>query len=67
MYFSGSKDSNAEEEFEGETTEKAIKKAEKTLGIDREDMKIKVVCEEQNGLFGMQGSKKAKIKVFFKK
>lgn len=67
MYFTGSADKSAEAEFEADTTEEAITKAEKSLGIDRENMKIKVVCEEQKGLFGMRGAKTAKIKVLFKK
>lgn len=60
-------DKQSEAEFEADTTEEAISKAEKSLGIDREQMKIKVVCEEQKGLFGMRGAKTAKIKVLFKK
>ena len=56
-----------ESEYEGDTTDEAIVKAEKTLGIDREHLEIKVVCEEEKGLFGMKGAKSAKIKVFYKK
>ena len=77
MYFNDSGDQqgipgmrgngSTEAEFEAETTEEAISKAEKSLGIDRESMEIKVVCEEQKGLFGMRGAKLAKIKVLFKK
>jgi predicted RNA-binding protein Jag len=63
----GEEKGNSEAEFEAETTDEAISKAEKTLGIDREQMKIKVVCEEKKGLFGMRGAKLAKIKVSFKK
>ena len=62
MLFSASHKSNPEAEFEGQTTEEAIKKAEKSMGIDREKMQIKVVCEEKKGLFGMRGAKLAKIK-----
>lgn len=58
---------HAEAEFEGHTTEEAIAKAEKVLGIDREHMEIKVVCEEKKGLFGMRGAKQAKIKVIRKR
>ncbi len=53
-------------EFEGKTVEEAIKKAVKTLDVSRETLKIKVVCEEQRGLFGMEGAKQAKIKVSLK-
>ncbi len=50
-------------EFEGCTVEEAICKAEKSFGASRETMQIKIVCEEQKGLFGMRGAKLAKIKV----
>ena len=53
-------------EFEGDTVEAAIKKAVKALNVPRETLSIKVVCEEQRGLFGMAGSKSAKIKVAIK-
>ena len=53
-------------EFEGSTVESAIKKAVKTFGVPRETLNIKVVCEEQRGLFGMEGVKTAKIKVSVK-
>ena len=66
MLFSNESNGHTEAEFEADTTEKAIKKAEKSLGIDREEMEIKVVCEEKKGLFGMRGSKLAKIKVIKK-
>ncbi len=67
MHFSGHAGGNTELEFEADTTEEAITKAEKSLGIDREKMEIKIVCEEKKGLFGMRGAKLAKIKVLFKK
>jgi len=53
-------------EFEGITVEDAINKAVEELDVSREDIDVKVVCEEKKGLFGMEGAKKAKIKVFFK-
>lgn len=53
-------------EFEGNTVESAIKRAVKTLNVPRETLNIKVVCEEQRGLFGMAGIKAAKIKVSVK-
>lgn len=49
-------------EFEGKTLEIAIKKAEAMFNVSRETLDIKVVCEEQRGLFGMEGAKLAKIK-----
>ena len=49
--------------FEGSTVEGAIKKALKALKVSRDEITVKVVCEEQRGLFGMEGAKLAKIKV----
>lgn len=54
-------------EIEGNTVEDAIKKALGLLGVSRESINVKVVCEEQKGLFGMEGAKPAKIKVSLKK
>ncbi len=54
-------------EFEGKTVEEAIDKAVSALGVDRDRMEIKVVCEERKGLFGMPGANPAKIKVILKK
>ena len=54
-------------EIEGTTVEDAIKKAMKLLGVQRDSINVKVVCEEQKGLFGMEGAKPAKIKVSLKK
>jgi len=53
-------------EFEGGSVEEAIKKAIEKLGVQRENLSIKVVSEEQKGLFGMQGAKPAKIIVSIK-
>ena len=53
-------------EIEGNTVEDAIKKALKTLSVSREAVKIKIVCEEKKGLFGMAGAKPAKIKITLK-
>ena len=53
-------------EFEGKTVEEAIKKAVEALNVAREGIKVKVVCEEKRGLFGMDGAKPAKIKVILK-
>ena len=54
------------QEFEGKTLEIAIKKAETAFNVSRETLDIKVVCEEQRGLFGMEGAKPAKIKARLK-
>lgn len=50
-------------EVEGATVEDAIKKALSILNVSRDEIKVKIVCEEQKGLFGMEGAKLAKIKV----
>ena len=54
-------------EVEAGTVEDAIKKALEQLGVSRDQVKIKVVCEEKKGLFGMEGEKPAKIRVTLKK
>ncbi len=48
-------------EVEGSSIEDAIKKALAKLKVSRKDILVKVVSEEQKGLFGMQGAKPAKI------
>ena len=53
-------------EFEGVTVEAAIKKALDELSVSRDEISVKVVCEEKRGLFGMEGEKPAKIKVSMK-
>ncbi len=53
-------------EFDGITVDDAIRKAEQVMSVSRENLTIKVVCEERKGLFGMQGANPAKIKVFLK-
>jgi spoIIIJ-associated protein len=60
------KKSLASFEFEGTNIEDAIQAALNKLNVSREMITIKVVCEEQKGLFGMSGAKPAKIKVFLK-
>lgn len=53
-------------EVEGSTVEDAIGKALNLLAVSRDDIIVKVVCEEKKGLFGMEGEKPAKIKVTLK-
>lgn len=53
-------------EFEGSTVKEAIKKATQALGVSRKEILVKIVCEEQKGLFGMGGAKPAKIMVIKK-
>lgn len=53
-------------EVEGKTTKEAIEKALKLLGVARDRVNIKILCEECKGLFGMEGQKLAKIKLTLK-
>ncbi|MBU0633986.1 MAG: Jag N-terminal domain-containing protein [Candidatus Omnitrophica bacterium] len=50
-------------EFEGNTVEEAIEKAAQELNLPQEKIKIQILTEGQRGLFGMEGAKKAKIRV----
>ena len=59
--------SKKEIEVEGVSVEDAINKALGILKVAREDIDVKIVCEEKKGLFGMEGAVKAKIKVSLKK
>ena len=52
--------------FEAPTVEGAIEKAVRELKCGREELRIKVVCEEKRGLFGMEGAEPAKIVVIKK-
>lgn len=54
-------------EVEGKTTAEAIQKALKLLNAGRDDVNIEIMCEEEKGLFGMEGAKMAKVKVSLKK
>lgn len=49
-------------EVEGKTPEEAIEKALEMLGAAREKVKVEILDEGSKGLFGMIGSKQAKIK-----
>ena len=53
-------------DVEGATVEDAINKALELLNASREEINVKIVCEEKKGLFGMKGAKAAKIKVTLK-
>lgn len=50
-------------EYEGNTVEEAIKIALKELNLPKEKVRINILTEGQRGLFGMEGAKKAKIRV----
>jgi len=49
-------------EFEGKTIEEAIEKATKFFNATRNELNIEVISDGSQGLFGLIGSKKAKIK-----
>jgi len=53
-------------EVEGNTVEDAIKKALKLLNVTKDEIFVRIVCEEKKGLFGMEGEKPAKIVVSLK-
>lgn len=50
-------------EVEGKTPSEAIEKALAILKAQRSEVRVKILSEEQRGLFGMEGSKPAKVKV----
>ena len=50
-------------EFEGKNVEQALQKACKELGISKENLKHDVISYGSTGIFGLVGSKKAKIRV----
>jgi spoIIIJ-associated protein len=50
-------------EVKGKTVEEAIEKALKELKLPRNRVKIESLSEEKKGLFGMAGSKPAKVRV----
>jgi len=52
------------EEFEGASVEEAIKNALNSLKMSTDEIKIKILFEGEPGLFGLKGSKPARIKVF---
>ncbi|MCF8063399.1 MAG: Jag N-terminal domain-containing protein [Deltaproteobacteria bacterium] len=52
-------------EFEGRTTEEAIENASKYLDLPVEDLDIDIIEPGSAGIFGLVGTKKAKIKVSY--
>jgi spoIIIJ-associated protein len=61
------KDKNKEplnvKEYEGNSVEEAIKLALTELGLPKDRIKFHILTEGNRGLFGMEGAKKAKIRV----
>ena len=54
-------------EAEGRTVQDAIAKALALLGTPRSGVTLRVLAEENKGLFGMRGAKPAKVRVTLKK
>lgn len=52
-----------EYEFEGKTTEEAIEIASRELNLPEEELHIDIIEPGSGGIFGLVGSRKAKIKV----
>lgn len=50
-------------ETEGKTPSEAIERALAILRVDRSKVKVKILSEEQKGLFGMEGARPAKVRV----
>ncbi len=53
-------------EAEGPTIQTALAKALKLLGARRDQVTVKVLAEEERGLFGMKGASQAKIRATLK-
>jgi spoIIIJ-associated protein len=53
-------------EIRAKTPQEAIKIALKKLGVPRSKVEVKVLSEEDKGLFGMEGAKLAKVRVTVK-
>ncbi len=54
-------------EIEAKTVEEAIKKALVIFKVARGEIEVQVLSEEKKGLFGMEGGRRAKIRVALKK
>ena len=57
------KQQNLSREYEATTVEEAIEIALEDLRVARDKIKIQILTEGKKGLFGMEGAKKAKIRV----
>ncbi len=53
-------------EVEAKTPQEAIKIALKKLGVPRNKVEVKVLSEEDKGLFGMEGARLARVRVTVK-
>ena len=50
-------------EYEGRNLKKAIQNAAQTLNIDADKLKYEVISYGSSGIFGLVGTKKARIRV----
>lgn len=48
---------------EGKTAQEAIEKALLMLKASRKEVTVRILAEEQRGLFGMEGARPAKVRV----
>ncbi|OGX38967.1 MAG: hypothetical protein A3C53_03580 [Omnitrophica WOR_2 bacterium RIFCSPHIGHO2_02_FULL_68_15] len=53
-------------EAEGATVQRALAKALQALGARRDQVTVKILAEEEGGLFGMKGTSPAKVRVTLK-
>lgn len=60
---SGPQGELASVEVEGKTPTEAIEKALAMLKVSRKEVKVRILVEEQRGLFGMEGARPAKVRV----
>lgn len=56
-----------EVEIEAKTAQEAIGIALERLGAKKNEVEVRILDEENKGLFGMKGSKGAKVKVTMKR
>ena len=54
-------------EVEAKTVAEAIERALEILKVSSDDIDVQVLSEPKMGLFGMEGGKRAKIRVILKK
>lgn len=53
-------------EVEAKTTQEAIAIALKELDAERDEVEVEILNEESKGLFELEGSKRARVKVIVK-
>ncbi len=54
-------------EFEGKTTEEALQNACKALNVEEDQLEVEVIDPGSSGIFGIVGTKRAKIRVRIKR